>query len=143
MVGLFESKIEIINGVSSVPVTTYSNIDLGLVMNGPGGRIIDIKFLNEKILLILWQREGGEAGGPQLLTVRFRHLSEKDSVTPLDFDEDLSSFAPLRMEVLETDDSRGGVPARVCLLGRDEVNYKVFALPPSGGRGGGGDNSPP
>lgn len=34
------------------------------------------------------------------------------------------------MEVMEANDSRGGVPARVCLLGKDGVSYKVFALPP-------------
>lgn len=98
---------------------------------GAPGRIIDLKFLNEHVLLGLWEYEGG-AGAPQLVSVRFRHLSEEGSATRLDFDEDISSFAPCRMEVLEADDSRGGVPARVCLLGRDEVNYKVFALPGDG-----------
>lgn len=131
VVGIFETKIEIINGISSMPVTTRSNLDLEPLMSAPG-RIIDVKFLNAKVLLALWEYDGG-AGAPQLVSVRFRHLSDQGSATRLEFDQDLSSFAPLRMEALEANDSRGGVPARVCLLGRDEVSYKVFALP---GRGG-------
>lgn len=131
VVGIFETKIEIINGISSVPVTTRRNLDLEPLMSAPG-RIIDVRFLNENVLLALWEYDGG-AGAPQLVSVRFPHLSDEGSATRLDFDEDLSSFAPLRMEALEANDSRGGVPARVCLLGRDEVSYKVFALPSGDG----------
>jgi len=33
------------------------------------------------------------------------------------------------MEVREASDTRGEIPARVCLLGDDSVSYKAFALP--------------
>lgn len=124
---ILETKIEIINGISSVPVTTQSRLDLGLVMDAPG-RVSAIKFLNEHVVLALWQYEGG-AAGPQLVAVRVRHLAEEGSATRVELGEDLSSFGPVHMEILGADDSRGGVPARVCLLGKDEVSYKVFALP--------------
>lgn len=48
----------------------------------------------------------------------------------MEFPEDTaSSFVPVRMEVMEASDARGGVPARICVLGKDEVTYKVFSLP--------------
>jgi anaphase-promoting complex subunit 4 len=33
------------------------------------------------------------------------------------------------MEVVEGNSLRGDIPARVCLLGKDKVTYKVYALP--------------
>lgn len=51
------------------------------------------------------------------------------SVQVMEFPEDVASFVPVRMEVMEASDARGGVPARVCLLGKDEVTYKVYSLP--------------
>lgn len=130
VVRIFEAKIEIINGISSAPVTTHHDLDLGTLMGAPG-RIIDIKFWEEHTLLGLWEYDGG-AAAPQLVSVCFRLSAEEGSATRMDFDEDLSSFAPCRMEVLGADNSRGGVPARVCLLAKDEINYKVFVLPGEG-----------
>ena len=51
------------------------------------------------------------------------------SVRVVEFPEDMASFVPLRMEVREASNARGGVPARVCLLGKDEVTYRVYSLP--------------
>lgn len=51
------------------------------------------------------------------------------SVRVMEFPEDVASLMPVRMEVMESSDARGGVPARVCLLGKDEVTYKVYSLP--------------
>lgn len=50
-------------------------------------------------------------------------------VRVVEFPEDMTSFVPVRMEVMQASDARGGVPARVCLLGKDRVTYKVYALP--------------
>ena len=47
----------------------------------------------------------------------------------MEFPEDMASFVPARMEVMEASDARGGVPARVCLLGKDGLTYKVYSLP--------------
>lgn len=85
-------------------------------------------------------------GKPNLLRILFRPVSPRyeanesgiatlshgehtPSVRVMEFTEDMASFVPVRMEVMEASDARGGVPARVCLLGKDEVTYKVFSLP--------------
>lgn len=51
-----------------------------------------------------------------------------DVFSPANFGQMLS-FAPTQMQVVEASSSRGDMPARVCLLGRDRSTYKVFALP--------------
>lgn len=40
-----------------------------------------------------------------------------------------SGFIPIQMEVQQANNLRGEIPARVCLLGRDKVMYKTWALP--------------
>lgn len=55
MVGIFENKIEIINGISSAPSTDYTYVDMDV---NSEGRIIDIKFLSDRVLVILCQPEG-------------------------------------------------------------------------------------
>lgn len=57
------------------------------------------------------------------------HRAPTPSARLMEFPEDVASFMPVRMEVMEASDARGGVPARVCLLGKDEVTYKVYSLP--------------
>lgn len=141
-IGIFETKVEIINGISSAPSTAFYH---GARLNpDTESRVIDIKFLNEEVLIALCHSEGQQ---PHLLRILYRPQNpcyqptqsgiasvthdalSSSSVRRMDFAEDLASFAPVRMEVLEADDSRGGVPARVCLLGSGGVDYKVFALP--------------
>lgn len=46
----------------------------------------------------------------------------------LDFPEDLTTFAPVRIEALDANDARGYSPPRLCLLGNDGVSYKVYKL---------------
>ena len=41
----------------------------------------------------------------------------------------ISGFTPGQMEVQRASKLRGGIPARVCLLGRDRAMYKTYALP--------------
>lgn len=57
------------------------------------------------------------------------HGAPPPSVRAVEFPEDIASFVPVRMEVMQASDARGGVPARVCLLGKDGVTYKVYSLP--------------
>lgn len=38
-------------------------------------------------------------------------------------------FVPIQMEVQRASKTRGELPARVCLLGRDRTVYKTYALP--------------
>ncbi|KAF3770073.1 hypothetical protein M406DRAFT_335816 [Cryphonectria parasitica EP155] len=46
------------------------------------------------------------------------------------FPGNLAEFVPRQMKVQEANDYHGQVPHRVCLLGKDEVSYKVFTLIP-------------
>lgn len=73
-----------------------------------------------------------EGQQPVLICLRYRDaIAGRDQATTrMEFKSDLSGFVPVRMEILQANDSRGGVPVRVCLLGKDEVTYKVFALSP-------------
>lgn len=119
-VGIFETKIEIINGISSAPLVSYTSKDLEL---SHAAQILDIKFLNDDFLALLCQEEGRP---PHLIYTAFRQPPM--AMQHLAFPEDLSLFAPVQMEVLGPNDSRAGVPARVALLGKDLANYKVFAL---------------
>ncbi|KAG6365016.1 hypothetical protein INS49_006622 [Diaporthe citri] len=140
-VGVFETKIEVINGISSAPSTAFYHSHC--MEPGSGGRIIDIKFLNDDVLLALCHSKDGK---PNLRRILFRPVSPRyeanesgittlsygasaSSVRVMEFPEDVASFVPVRMEVMEASDARGGVPARVCLLGKDEVTYKVYSLP--------------
>ncbi|KAL1880735.1 hypothetical protein Daus18300_001349 [Diaporthe australafricana] len=140
-IGVFETKIEVINGVSSAPSTALYSIHC--LDPGSDGRIIDIKFLNEEVLLALCLSKDRN---PNLLRILFRPVNPRyqanesgiatlsggaltTSVRVMDFPEDMASFVPVRIEVMEANSSRGGVPARVCLLGKDGVSYRVYSMP--------------
>lgn len=145
-IGVFETKIEIINGISSAPSTSFYSV-ARLDPQAGDSRVIDVKFLNEEVLLALCHSEGEQ---PYLLRICFRpenpcyrpsesgiassshDRAPSSSVRRLEFPEGLASFVPVRMEALEANNSRGGVPARVCLLGSGGVSYGVFALPEGG-----------
>lgn len=55
-VGIFETKIEVINGISSAPSTAFYPIHC--LKPGGDGRIIDVKFLNDDVLLALCHSKG-------------------------------------------------------------------------------------
>lgn len=149
-VEIFESKIEIINGVSSAALTELamgSNVD-----PDKDGRIIDVKFLSDEVLVVLCQKGGtftassgdsqleafqvtltdGCSPGqpPVLISTLFREASRglNSGVTRFELETNLSKFVPIRMEAIAANESRGGVPARVCLIGQNGMSYKVFAL---------------
>ncbi|POS76498.1 hypothetical protein DHEL01_v205107 [Diaporthe helianthi] len=141
LVAIFEAKIEIINGISSAPSMALYQIPC--LDPGSGGRIIDVKFLDDNILLALSHSKGGK---PNLLRILFRPVDPQHQtnqsgmakvsggaphppVREMEFPQDIGPFVPIRMEVMQASDARGGVPARVCLLGKDGVTYKVFSLP--------------
>lgn len=119
-VGIFEAKIEIINGISSAPTVSYASMDIEL---SHAVRPLDIKFLNDRVLLLLYQEEGKS---PFLIYISFQQAPV--AMQHLSFPGDLSAFVSVQMEVLGPNDSRAGVPARVALLGKDLANHKVFAL---------------
>lgn len=55
-VGIFETKIEVINGISSAPSTAFYAIHC--LDPGGDGRIVDAKFLNDDVLLALCHSKG-------------------------------------------------------------------------------------
>ncbi|EMR64639.1 putative anaphase-promoting complex component cut20 apc4 protein [Eutypa lata UCREL1] len=112
----------------------------------PYGKVLDLKFLYDDSLLVLWALQG-----QHLRIVRIPHkandlgyqsyqpgvaveshvLSDKD-VTSVILNMVLPNdpgFVPVQMEVKEATVARGYIPPRVCLLGSDLQTYKVFALP--------------
>ncbi len=46
------------------------------------------------------------------------------------------TFRPASMTVLPAADARGRIPARVCLLAEDGVEFRIYALHGGGGDGG-------
>lgn len=60
-IGIFENKIEIIRGISGKPSMDFRQIELD---PANVGRVIDIKFLSEHILVVLCQPEGTYATQP-------------------------------------------------------------------------------
>lgn len=55
-VGIFETKIEVINGISSAPSTAFYYCHC--LEPGSDGRVIDVKFLNDDVLLALCHSRG-------------------------------------------------------------------------------------
>lgn len=134
-VGIFETKIEIINGISSAPTTTAYDSTNVLERSASDSvtapaRVIDLKFLNDTSLLLLCQAADGNTP-PYLICTPFKQpdaAAVAGPVRELAFPENLTAFAPVQMEVLGASDARGEVPVRVSLLGRDRAGCKVFAL---------------
>lgn len=56
------------------------------------------------------------------------HPVAMTDLSPLALPDD-PKFAPSRMEVKAAVSARGNIPVRICLLGRDQLTYKVFTLP--------------
>ncbi|KAL1846099.1 hypothetical protein VTK73DRAFT_353 [Phialemonium thermophilum] len=140
-VHLFRTAIEIINGVSSTISTSAAGVSLG------GGQVLDFKFLDDASLLVLWASQNASAS-PILVNIPFQSLSytayepsrgapepvrvEGDDVTSVFSTArfgNADGFAAAQMQVVEASRIRGDIPARVCLLGRDQVTCRVYALP--------------
>ncbi|KAI1213345.1 anaphase-promoting complex, cyclosome, subunit 4-domain-containing protein [Annulohypoxylon truncatum] len=137
---IFRTSMSVLNGISGSVTTEVSCMDLG------DGTVLDLKFLYNHSLLVLWAPKGQP---PRI--IRIPHKSDElgyqpytsgDKVVPhvLSNDQVTSvftnmtvpcdpSFMPVLMEVKEASSERGKIPPRVCLLGNDLQTYKVFALP--------------
>ncbi|OTB09784.1 hypothetical protein K445DRAFT_323643 [Daldinia sp. EC12] len=137
---IFRTTMSVLNGISSSATTQVSCMVLG------EGDIIDLKFLYDDSLLVLWAQNG-----QPLRIIRVPHKSDElgyqpytsgGEITPHILSDDQvtsafrnavmpceSNFVPARMEVKEASSERDRVPIRVCLLGNDMQTYKVFSLP--------------
>ncbi|KAF2969264.1 hypothetical protein GQX73_g4344 [Xylaria multiplex] len=137
---VFRTSTTIINGISNSVTTELSRMVLG------SGKIIDLKFLYDDSLLVLWAPKDS-----LLRLIRIPHKSEDlgyqpytagSQITPHELtNEQVTSvflnmivpcqpnFVPTQMEIKEASAERGKLPPRLCLLGNDMQTYKVFALP--------------
>lgn len=159
---LFRTNIPIVNGISG-PTTTEA---CSLILP-KDTTIADLKFLDERALLILCHTKGTPEirpargclrgltglGDPTNLLIRIAYQSPgipyrvyRQGATPkalqivtqkehsrfyLTFGiaKMPTGFTPIQMEVQAARKSRGDIPARVCLLGRDKAMVVTYALP--------------
>ncbi|KAI0971677.1 anaphase-promoting complex, cyclosome, subunit 4-domain-containing protein [Xylaria arbuscula] len=137
---IFRTSTMITNGISSSVTAELSRMTLG------DGKIIDLKFLYDDSLLVLWAPKDSP-----LRLIRIPHKSEDlgyqpytagNQITPHELTNDQVTsvflnmivpcqpgFVPAQMEIKEASAERGKLPPRLCLLGTDMQTYKVFALP--------------
>ncbi|KAI2637390.1 anaphase-promoting complex, cyclosome, subunit 4-domain-containing protein [Xylaria nigripes] len=137
---IFRTSTTIQNGISSNVTAELSRMTLG------NGKIVDLKFLYDDSLLVLWAVENSP-----LRLIRIPHKSEDLGYKPYTAGTQIApheltneqvtsvflnmivpcdaAFAPMQMEIKEASAERGKLPPRVCLLSSDMQTYKVFALP--------------
>ncbi|KAI3343526.1 anaphase-promoting complex, cyclosome, subunit 4-domain-containing protein [Ustulina deusta] len=137
---IFRTSTTITNGISSSVTAELSRMTLG------DGKILDLKFLYDDSLLVLWAPKDSP-----LRLIRIPHKSEDlgyqpytagSQITPHELTNDQVTsvflnmivpcqpgFVPAQMEIKEASAERGKLPPRLCLLGTDMQTYKVFALP--------------
>ncbi|KAK3504548.1 anaphase-promoting complex, cyclosome, subunit 4-domain-containing protein [Neurospora crassa] len=149
---IVRSAIPVANGVSG----TASSSACSLVLPN-GASVVDIKFLDDESLLVLSQLKDEQSHalvriGYQSpnLTYSAYEVGERPQAidiggpevpyVPLFFDA--VGFMPIQMEVQQASKTRGELPARVCLLGRDRTAYKTYALPGQFETGSGTQVSP-
>lgn len=138
---IFRSKYEYTSGILPSPKNSYTGLSLG------AGRIIDLGFLDDTTLLLLWSYP------PRLMALlkipftspdlkfsrnlpdiypRISHQIDASRAVQI-FDGinlgTLDGFEPCNMEVRPGSHKKGKIPARVCLLGRDKCTYRVYGIP--------------
>ncbi|EHA57965.1 hypothetical protein MCOR27_003712 [Pyricularia oryzae] len=141
---IFRTKVSIINGISSTVTTDVYSVAL------TGGKLVDFGFLNADVLLVLWHPDGAlpflfriplkspeggayvphkEGTAPVATLMRVEDIMGATSRLEVSEQAQGSKFVPVWMEIKAPSNVRGKVPARICLLGRDRITYKVFAVP--------------
>ncbi|KAI1340471.1 anaphase-promoting complex, cyclosome, subunit 4-domain-containing protein [Xylariaceae sp. FL0016] len=131
---VFRSSTRVTNGISGPLKTEVSLLTFG------DGRVLDLKFLYEDSLLVLWASKGrvphrSEELGyvPYSAGIRTTpHVLSNEQVTSVFLNMSVpgdATFVPVQMETKAASWERGKLPPRVCLLGSDLQTYRVFALP--------------
>ncbi|KAM7209237.1 Anaphase-promoting complex, cyclosome, subunit 4 domain containing protein [Naviculisporaceae sp. PSN 640] len=133
-ISVFRTSGPIINGISS-----DVHLDTAVLKLPDEGTIIDLKFLDDSSLLVLCRQK--ESATPVLLradyqsgkvkysTSQRRSTAVSDRIwTTVGF-SDMTGFVPVQMEVQKASNLRDWIPARVCLLGRDNAAYRTYQLP--------------
>ncbi|RMJ07220.1 hypothetical protein CDV36_013174 [Fusarium kuroshium] len=137
-VHIFCAGIDIINGISTNQSPTSCCIDLG------SRTLIDFKFLNDETLVILCNGQDNKhhviCVPVQPNKLPYSEYDAKDQTeTSRVSTDDLKTYSfpensllkPLRMEAFDRNDSRGEMPARICLLESNRTVLKTFSLPNS------------
>ncbi|KAI0147258.1 anaphase-promoting complex, cyclosome, subunit 4-domain-containing protein [Xylariaceae sp. FL1272] len=137
---LFRTSAMITNGICSGVTTEYTHMTLG------DGKILDVKFLYDDSLLVLWTvkdlplrliripHQSPELGyKPYQSRVHTpAHELSNDQVTSVFLNMTIpleAGFTPAQMEIREASAERGKLPPRVALLDEEGRRYKVFKLP--------------
>jgi len=139
----FRFLLQIENGISSMKSKEFASLVLG------NGQVKDVVFLDDMTLLVLWALKD-EA--PRLLNIPYKksrnHLTysnyfpQSTNISPsrkLSNEEVVSrfvvccfptdnGFVPEKLEIGERI-GKGTEGARLCVLGRDMLRYKVFTFP--------------
>ncbi|GAB1320294.1 hypothetical protein MFIFM68171_10504 [Madurella fahalii] len=139
---LIRADIPVSDGVSGAASTRTCGFGLP-----DDTTIVDFKYLDDKSLLLLCNRR--EEPKSALLHIAYQSANVpyggytegqcppvmeldgigNDGVSAWFAFSTTSSFSPVLMEVQRASNLRGEIPARICLLGRDRMMYKVYALP--------------
>ncbi|KAH7037837.1 anaphase-promoting complex, cyclosome, subunit 4-domain-containing protein [Microdochium trichocladiopsis] len=144
---MLRTTTTVVNGISSAVVPEAARIALG------EGHIVDLKFLDENNLLILWDHKDSKRSPLRLIRFPYRaedlgyvQYNEGVTVAPHSFtNEQVESlfsnilvpqpkegeplFVPAKMEVIPACSGRSQMPARVCLLSKNGEAYKVYTIP--------------
>ncbi|KAI8662705.1 Anaphase-promoting complex subunit 4 [Fusarium sp. Ph1] len=137
-VHIFCAGIDIINGISSNQSPTSCCIDLG------SRTLVDFKFLNDETLVILCNDQDNKHHAicvpvqPDKLPYS-KYDAENQTETSRVSAGDLKTYSfpensvlkPLRMEAFDRNETRGEMPARICLLESNRTVLKTFSLPSS------------
>ncbi|KAK0621351.1 anaphase-promoting complex, cyclosome, subunit 4-domain-containing protein [Bombardia bombarda] len=139
---IYRTSIPIINGISGTATTSACGLALP-----KDATVIDLNYLDNQALLVLCNYK--DESKPVLLRIVYQsaHVPYSDykegqapNMIKLEAQDakgvcssytfsQMSGFTPVQMEVRGGSHARGNVPAKVCLLGRDKVTYKMYAIP--------------
>lgn len=148
-VRIFKIELSIENGISTVRNVESHTTQVG------DGRVKDIKFVDDNILLLLWERKGvtyllsvpyrsSESSPGNDYQMEFYPHNSKSSPPDVEIMDDEhvlelflkhkivseESFVPEKMEVRESNGKNTNADSRrVVILSRDKLRYKVFKLP--------------
>ncbi|KAL5614639.1 hypothetical protein BROUX41_004738 [Berkeleyomyces rouxiae] len=122
----YRTTFTVVGAISNTPKTQTSTLSLD------PGRVVDMKFLNDDVLLALIDPQNNAPYAIYTITLdslvwnpTSSSSSDIDIPPPLLLPAD---FVPVAMEVFDKSDIRNQLPARVCLLSKNRLTWKTFAL---------------
>uniref|UniRef100_A0A8H7K7X1 Anaphase-promoting complex subunit 4 long domain-containing protein n=1 Tax=Bionectria ochroleuca TaxID=29856 RepID=A0A8H7K7X1_BIOOC len=137
---IFRTQLDIINGISRNMPTSRCLVDLG------SRTLIDFAFIDNTSLILLCKESDATT---VLVSVPFRqHTIQYSPYDPANtpeasniptdgfpsfiLPEEQQAMNPVRMEVLDSSDTHGDIPKRICLLESNLGTLRTFTLPEEG-----------